>query len=68
LVSVNPATGKRLRIYRELTPRQVDTLLDRATEAFTKWRRTSSTVGQQVAARADAAMKRGAYELGGSDA
>lgn len=41
LVSVNPATGKRLRTYRELTPRQVDALLDRATEAFTKWRRTS---------------------------
>ncbi len=41
LVSVNPATGKRLRTYRELTPRQVDVLLDRATAAFTKWRRTS---------------------------
>ncbi len=41
IVTVNPATGKRLRSYRELTPRQVDALLNCATEAFTKWRRTS---------------------------
>lgn len=39
LVSVNPATGRRLRVYREHSPRHVDRTLDAAVRAFETWRR-----------------------------
>ncbi|HXA15280.1 MAG TPA: NAD-dependent succinate-semialdehyde dehydrogenase [Opitutaceae bacterium] len=40
-VSLNPATGKRLRAYREHTPAQVAAAIIRAQAAFEDWRRLS---------------------------
>jgi succinate-semialdehyde dehydrogenase/glutarate-semialdehyde dehydrogenase len=40
-ISLNPATGKRLRTYREHTPAQVAAALTRAQAAFEDWRRLS---------------------------
>jgi succinate-semialdehyde dehydrogenase/glutarate-semialdehyde dehydrogenase len=40
-ISINPATGKRLRVYREHTPVQVATAVTRAQAAFADWRRLS---------------------------
>jgi succinate-semialdehyde dehydrogenase/glutarate-semialdehyde dehydrogenase len=40
-VSLNPATGRRLRAYREHTPAQVATAVTRAQTAFEDWRRLS---------------------------
>ena len=37
-VSINPATGKRLRAYREHTPAQVAATVARAQTAFESWR------------------------------
>jgi succinate-semialdehyde dehydrogenase/glutarate-semialdehyde dehydrogenase len=40
-VSLNPATGKRLRVYREHTPAQVATAVACAQAAFETWRQRS---------------------------
>ncbi|HXA80840.1 MAG TPA: aldehyde dehydrogenase family protein, partial [Opitutaceae bacterium] len=40
-ISINPATGKRLRVYREHTPAQVVTAVGRAQAAFEDWRQVS---------------------------
>ncbi len=40
-VSLNPATGKRLRVYREHTSAQVATAVTRAQAAFKDWRQLS---------------------------
>jgi succinate-semialdehyde dehydrogenase/glutarate-semialdehyde dehydrogenase len=40
-VSLNPATSKRLRVYREHTPAQVATAVARAQAAFEDWRQLS---------------------------
>jgi len=40
-VSLDPATGKRLRVYREHTPAQAATAVTRAQAAFEDWRRLS---------------------------
>ncbi len=39
IVTVNPATGRKLRSYRTHTLREVDQVLTRAAEAFEAWRR-----------------------------
>ncbi len=39
IVTVNPATGRKLRTYRAHTARAVDRTLTRATAAFEAWRR-----------------------------
>ncbi len=39
--TLNPATGEKLRRYREHTPRQCELAVARAQKAFTDWRRTS---------------------------
>lgn len=39
IVTLNPATGRPLRSYRELTARELDRALDRAARAFADWRR-----------------------------
>lgn len=41
IVTVNPATGRKLRTYREHTACDVDRALDRATQAFAEWRALS---------------------------
>ncbi|MFQ6606791.1 MAG: NAD-dependent succinate-semialdehyde dehydrogenase [Fidelibacterota bacterium] len=41
LVSINPATGEKLRTYEELTWEAVGTTLTQAQEAFLAWRETS---------------------------
>lgn len=38
IVTVNPATGRQLRTYREHTTREVDRALERAARAFDEWR------------------------------
>ncbi|MBI2512608.1 MAG: NAD-dependent succinate-semialdehyde dehydrogenase [Opitutae bacterium] len=38
IVTVNPATGRQLRTYREHTAREVDRALERAAHAFVSWR------------------------------
>ena len=37
----NPSTGKVVRSWDSLDPREVGTAIDTAEEAFTSWRRTS---------------------------
>ncbi|MBI3885110.1 MAG: aldehyde dehydrogenase family protein [Opitutae bacterium] len=39
--TLNPATGKKLRTYREHSPRQCELAVARAQRAFAAWRRTS---------------------------
>ena len=54
LQSVNPATEEVLETFEEFTPRQVDTALQQAHEAFRRWRTTSYSqraAGLQAAAR-----------------
>lgn len=41
IVTVNPATGRKLRSYRAHPPRELDRALTRATDAFASWRRLS---------------------------
>lgn len=41
LVTLNPATGRRIRSYREHSARHVDHALDSAVRAFASWRRLS---------------------------
>lgn len=41
IVTVNPATGRKLRTYRAHTTRDVDRALARAATAFEEWRRLS---------------------------
>ena len=39
--SVNPATGRRIKVYEEMGPREVERILESAHGAFLSWRRTS---------------------------
>ena len=39
--SVNPATGRRLKVYEEMGPREVEGILESVHGAFLQWRRTS---------------------------
>ncbi len=39
--TLNPATGKKLRSYREHTPRQCELVVAQANTAYAAWRRTS---------------------------
>jgi succinate-semialdehyde dehydrogenase/glutarate-semialdehyde dehydrogenase len=41
IVTVNPATGKRLRLHRLHTPREVEKILERSEAAFEVWRNLS---------------------------
>lgn len=41
IISINPATGKKLQEFEELTERSIDEKLDAAVEAFAKHRRSS---------------------------
>lgn len=41
IVTVNPATGRKLRTYRAHTPSQIDRALERATAAYRAWRELS---------------------------
>ncbi|HLP24767.1 MAG TPA: NAD-dependent succinate-semialdehyde dehydrogenase, partial [Acidobacteriota bacterium] len=41
IVTINPATGRKLRSYRAHTARDVDRALTRASKAFEMWRRLS---------------------------
>lgn len=41
ITTVNPATGEKLRTYREHTPRQCELAVVRAQTVFTVWRRTT---------------------------
>ncbi|MBP1727581.1 MAG: Succinate-semialdehyde dehydrogenase [Deltaproteobacteria bacterium] len=54
--SVNPATGRRIKAYEEMGPREVERILESAHGAFLRWRRTS------LAERA-ALVRRGALVL-----
>lgn len=38
--SINPATGEEIAVHDELTERQIDAALDRATATFASWRET----------------------------
>ena len=40
IVTINPATGRKLRTYREHTARQCELTVARANATFTTWRRT----------------------------
>jgi succinate-semialdehyde dehydrogenase/glutarate-semialdehyde dehydrogenase len=39
--SVNPATGRRIKVYEEMGPREVEGILESVHGAFLRWRRTS---------------------------
>lgn len=41
IASMDPATGQTLRVYAELSPGEVATIIDSAGAAFRAWRRTS---------------------------
>ena len=51
IASVNPATGQTLQTFAELTDRELDARLGRASEAFRDWRRTPVEERAAVARR-----------------
>lgn len=55
--SVNPATGKILRSYKELSDRQVETALTTASSCFARWRHTTFAARARVAAKAGAILR-----------
>jgi succinate-semialdehyde dehydrogenase/glutarate-semialdehyde dehydrogenase len=39
LVSINPATGEKIKEYKEMTPKEVAEVLQKSNEEFKKWRK-----------------------------
>ena len=39
LVSINPATGEKIKEYKEMTPKEVSEILQKSHEEFKKWRK-----------------------------
>ncbi|WP_347041669.1 NAD-dependent succinate-semialdehyde dehydrogenase [Brachybacterium nesterenkovii] len=61
----NPSTGKVVRSWDSLDPREVGTAIDTAEEAFTSWRRTSVEERAGVLARTAHLFEQRAEELAG---
>jgi succinate-semialdehyde dehydrogenase / glutarate-semialdehyde dehydrogenase len=57
IATVNPATGETLRTFDALTEREVDGRLDRAQQAFRRWRTTPVADRAAVVARAGAILE-----------
>jgi succinate-semialdehyde dehydrogenase/glutarate-semialdehyde dehydrogenase len=61
--TANPATGLRIRSYREDTGREVDSALDRAGKAFAAWRALSFEDRSRGLRSAAAVLRRRADKL-----
>ncbi|HUQ80984.1 MAG TPA: NAD-dependent succinate-semialdehyde dehydrogenase [Gemmatimonadaceae bacterium] len=57
IATVNPATGETLRTFEALTEHEVDARLDRAQQAFQRWRTTPVADRAAVVARAGAILE-----------
>jgi succinate-semialdehyde dehydrogenase / glutarate-semialdehyde dehydrogenase len=61
--SINPFNGKKLKSFKELTDRQLETALENASACFETWRRTTFAERAVVAAKAAAIMRARADEF-----
>ena len=72
LASINPTTGKVIRSYPEMEPREVEEILQQTHRAFTAWRRTSyadratvmKTTGETLRAQTETLARLMAQEMG----
>lgn len=58
LDSINPATGKKINSYEEMTDEQVDSLLENTDAAFKQWRRTDCATRSKLMHAAGEVLER----------
>ena len=63
LESINPATGERIATYDEMTPAEIEAVLEQARVATARWRQTPLADRAAVLQRAAAELRRRAPEL-----
>jgi succinate-semialdehyde dehydrogenase/glutarate-semialdehyde dehydrogenase len=64
IATVNPATGETLRTFESLTEQQVEAKLQRASETFASYRRTSFTAREPLMLRAAEILEAEKHALG----
>jgi succinate-semialdehyde dehydrogenase/glutarate-semialdehyde dehydrogenase len=57
---VNPATGETIKTYKEMTPEQVQDVLEKADAAYRGWRTTNFSARTELMKRAGQVLKDGA--------
>jgi len=63
IATVNPATGRRIRSYREHTPREVESALARSARAFAGWRRRPFAERSRILRSVASVLRRRAERL-----
>ncbi len=64
IASVNPATGQTVRTFEELSDAELETRLERADDAFRRWRRTPVAERAAMIARLGALLEAEQEQLG----